>query len=225
MKTIRLAAIFSATLLAACAAPREAFYADRKEARESVDARAQAKETALANAATGCESDLCRVAVAAIANAGNNVAQVPAQQYRSPAESVLNLVSKALTVGASVYSQQLSGENLVNLAGVIASSAGDRSQHFDYSDHSDNSTAISGSFNDSSDNSSHGDTISDSGNTSDSNNGNAGRDLIGGDRIDNSGNYGDGNRQGSDGPIDDHSGEGDCDGSGDCLPPAEPIDP
>ncbi len=77
------------------------------------------------------------------------------------------------------------------------------------------------------DNSEHGDTISDSGNTTitDSQNGDhAGRDIIGRDSIDNSGNYGDDNRQGSPGPIDDHGNPGDCDGAGDCTPPAE-IDP
>ena len=71
-----------------------------------------------------------------------------------------------------------------------------------------------------------GDDIRDSGNTTvtDSQNGDhAGRDLIGRDRIDNTGNFGTDNRQGSDGPIDDHSDPGDdCTGS-DCSetpPPA-----
>ena len=142
-------------------------------------------------------------------------------QYQSQATSVLGLVERALSVGAAVYGQKIQGDSLVDLASVVASSAGDRSTHsfIDNSDHSDNSTSIVDSYN-------AGDTISDSGNTSvsDSNNGNAGRDVIGRDSVDNSGNIGTDNRIGSDGPIDDHGNPGDCDGAGDCTPPAE-IDP
>lgn len=84
---------------------------------------------------------------------------------------------------------------------------------------------VGGNYGDT-DNSTRGDDIRDSGNTTitDSQNGDhAGRDLIGRDRIDNTGNFGTDNRQGSDGPIDDHSDPGDDCTSSDCgddLPPA-----
>jgi len=81
---------------------------------------------------------------------------------------------------------------------------------------------INDSYNDSSDNSEHGDTISDSGNVSDSYNGDhAGRDIVGRDVIDNSGNYGDDNRQGSPGPIDNSDDGDDCSGSS--CNPVEPT--
>lgn len=80
---------------------------------------------------------------------------------------------------------------------------------------------INDSYNDSSDNSQAGDTISDSGNVSDSYNGDhAGRDIVGRDVIDNSGNYGDDNRQGSPGPIDNSDDGDDCSGSS-----CNPVDP
>lgn len=83
---------------------------------------------------------------------------------------------------------------------------------------------VGGNYGDT-DNSTHGDTISDSGNSTitDSQNGDhAGRDIVGRDRIDNAGNYGDDNRQGSDGPIDNSDPGDDCTGSdcGDDVPPA-----
>ena len=142
------------------------------------------------------------------------------QQYRSEAAGVLNLVDRALGIGGQVYGQKLQADSLVDLAGVIADSAGDRSTHsfIDQSDHSDNSTSIVDSFN-------AGDTIADSGNTtttiSDSGNGNAGRDVIGRDRTDNSGNIGTDNRIGSDGPISDDG--NDCSGSS--CNPVEPATP
>lgn len=211
--------------VAGCAAPRQAYYAAQQDYRTQVSAQNAAKQAAVQASAAGCSDDTCRVAVAAIAALTQGERIAAPGQYRSEGGSVLNLVGQALNVGASVYGQKLQADSLVDLAGVIAGSAGDRSNHFDYSDHSDNSTHIADSFNDSSDNSAHGDTISDSGNTSiaDSYNGNAGRDLIGGDRVDNNGNIGTDNRQDSPGPIDDHSDDGDdCSGES-CNPTENPV--
>lgn len=88
---------------------------------------------------------------------------------------------------------------------------------------------VGGNYGDT-DNSTRGDVIRDSGNStiSDSQNGDhAGRDIVGRDRIDNAGNYGDDNRQGSDGPIDNSDAGDDCDGAScnQTTPPAEEIDP
>lgn len=81
---------------------------------------------------------------------------------------------------------------------------------------------ISDSFND---NSTRGDEIAVSGDGSSVGDGN---ETVNGDNANNSGNIGEGNRQDSDGPFDDHSDPGDdCTGT-DCqgveLPP-EPVDP
>ena len=217
-----IAAGLIALALTACAASRQAHYAAQSEYRNAIATQNAAKLAAVQSGAASCTDDTCRVAVAAFAALVQSERIERPAQYRSQASTVLGLVERALSVGAAVYGQKIQGDSLVDLAGVIAGSAGDRSQHFDYSDHSatDNSVSIADSYNE------QGDTISDSGNTTiaDSNNGNAGRDLIGRDRIDNSGNIGTENRQDSPGPIDDHSDPGDCDGSGDCTPPAE-IDP
>lgn len=87
--------------------------------------------------------------------------------------------------------------------------------------------SVGGNYGDTAiDNSTHGDTISDSGNTAitDSQNGDhAGRDIVGRDRIDNSGNYGNDNRQGSDGPIDNSNDGDDCDGAS-CNPTTPPAE-
>lgn len=86
-------------------------------------------------------------------------------------------------------------------------------------------TNIADSFNDSSDNSTRGDEIAVSGDGSAVGDGN---DVVNGDNADNSGNIGEGNRQESDGPFDDHSNPGDeCEGD-DCqstTPVPEPVDP
>lgn len=207
-------AIAAILLTAGCAASRNAHYSAQSEYRAAIAAQNAAKLAAVQSSAASCSDDVCRVSVAAMAALVQSERIERPAQYRSQATSVLGLVERALSVGAAVYGQKIQGDSLVELAGVVASSAGDRSQHFDYSDHSttDNSVSIADSYN------AEGDTISDSGNVSDSNNGNAGRDLIGGDRIDNSGNIGSDNRQDSPGPIDDNSNPGDCDGSGDCAP-------
>lgn len=212
-----LAVLIAILLTAGCAASRQAHYAAQSEYRNAIAAQNAAKLAAVQSSAASCSDDTCRVAVAAMAALVQSERIDRPVQYRSQATSVLGLVERALSVGAAVYGQKIQGDSLVELAGVVASSAGDRSQHFDYSDHSttDNSVSISDSYN------ADGDTISDSGNVSDSNNGNAGRDLIGGDRIDNDGNFGNDNRQDSPGPIDDNSNPGDCDGESNCNPTTE----
>lgn len=215
---MRIFALLIAILLTAgCAASRNAHYAAQSEYRNAIAAQNAAKLAAVQSSAASCSDDTCRVAVAAMAALVQSERIDRPVQYRSQATSVLGLVERALSVGAAVYGQKIQGDSLVELAGVVADSAGDRSQHFDYSDHSttDNSVSISDSYN------AEGDTISDSGNVSDSNNGNAGRDLIGGDRIDNSGNYGNDNRIGSPGPIDNSDPGDDCDGAS-CNPTTTP---
>lgn len=216
---MRIFAVLIAILaLAGCAASRNAHYAAQSEYRAAIAAQNAAKLAAVQSNAAACSDDTCRVAVAAFAALVQSERIERPVQYRSQATSVLGLVERALSVGAAVYGQKIQGDSLVELAGVVANSAGDRSQNFDYSDHSttDNSVSIADSYN------AQGDTISDSGNTtvSDSNNGNAGRDLIGGDRIDNSGNIGTDNRIGSDGPIDNSNDGDDCDGES-CNPTTE----
>lgn len=215
-------------LMAGCAAPRHEYYEAQNAAREQSAARDMAKTAALATAAAGCESDLCRVSVAGFAALEKRESVAPAQQYRSAAGPVLDLVGKALGIGAQVYGAQVQGETLVDLAGVIAGSAGDRSTHsfIDQSDHSTHDDSTHGSFNDSSDNSTTGDTISDSGNTpttidvsGDGSSVGDGNSVNNGDNNDNSGDL----RDESAGPIDDNSNSGDCDGAGNCAP--EPIDP
>ena len=213
-----LIAILIAALLSACASSRNAHYAAQSEYRTAIAAQNAAKLAAVQSAASDCKTDTCRVSVAAMAALVQSERVERPVQYRSQAGTVLGLVERALSVGAAVYGQKIQGDSLVDLAGVIAGSAGDRSQHFDYSDHSatDNSVSIADSYNE------QGDTISDSGNTTiaNSNNGNAGRDLIGRDRVDNSGNIGNDNRQGSDGPIDNSDDGDDCSGAS-----CNPIEP
>jgi len=209
-------ALACALLLTACAASRKDFYDAQNDYREQIAARDAAKAAALQTAAAGCADDSCRIAIAGFAALARGETVAAPQQYRSEAAGVLNLVDRALGIGGQVYGQKLQADSLVDLAGVIADSAGDRSTHsyIDQSDHSDHSTHVADSFN-------AGDTITDSGNTtttiSDSGNGNAGRDVIGRDRTDNSGNIGTDNRQGSDGPIDNSDPGNDCSGSS-CNP-------
>lgn len=84
---------------------------------------------------------------------------------------------------------------------------------------------VGGNYGDT-DNSTRGDVIRDSGNSTitDSQNGDhAGRDIVGRDRIDNSGNYGNNNRQGSDGPIDNSDDGDDCSGAS-CNPNTPPAE-
>ena len=213
-------AIAAILLTAGCAASRNAHYAAQSEYRNAIATQNAAKLAAVQSNAAACTDDTCRVAVAAFAALVQSERVERPAQYQSQATSVMGLVERALSVGAAVYGQKIQGDSLVDLAGVVASSAGDRSTHsyIDQSDHSDNSTSISDSYN-------AGDTISDSGNTStsisDSGNGNAGRDLIGRDRIDNSGNIGTDNRQGSDGPIDNSDPGDDCSGES-CNPTEQP---
>lgn len=213
-----IAAGLIALALTACAASRQAHYAAQSEYRNSIATQNAAKLSAVQSAAADCKTDTCRVSVAAMAALVQSERVERPAQYRSQASTVLGLVERALSVGAAVYGQKIQGDSLVDLAGVIAGSAGDRSQHFDYSDHSatDNSVSIADSYNE------QGDTISDSGNTTiaNSNNGNAGRDLIGRDRVDNSGNIGNDNRQGSDGPIENSDDGDDCSGAS-----CNPIEP
>ena len=213
-------AIAAILLTAGCAASRNAHYAAQSEYRNAIAAQNAAKLSAVQSAAADCKSDTCRVSVAAMAALVQSERVERPVQYQSQATSVLGLVERALSVGAAVYGQKIQGDSLVDLASVVASSAGDRSTHsfIDNSDHSDNSTSIVDSYN-------AGDTISDSGNTStsisDSNNGNAGRDVIGRDSVDNSGNIGTDNRIGSDGPIDNSDPGDDCSGSN-CNPTEQP---
>lgn len=204
--------IVGAALLSACAASRKDFYDAQNDYREQIAARDSAKAAALQTAASGCTDDSCRIAIAGFAALARGETVAAPQQYRSEASGLLNLVDRAIGIGGQVYGQKLQADSLVDLAGVIADSAGDRSTHsyIDQSDHSDNSVSIADSYN--SDDDTSGDTIADS------NNGDhIGRDLIGGDRTDNSGNIGSDNRQDSPGPIDNSDDGNDCSGSS-CNP-------
>lgn len=212
-------AMACALLLTACAASRKDFYDAQNDYREQVSARDAAKAAALQTAAAGCADDSCRIAIAGFAALARGETLAAPAQYRSEGSAVLNLVDRALGIGGSAYGARMNRDTLVGIASIVADSAGDRSTHsyIDQSDHSDNSTSIVDSYN------ATGDTISDSGNVSDSNNGNAGRDLIGGDRIDNNGNFGNDNRQDSPGPIDNSDDGNDCSGSS--CNPVEPATP
>jgi hypothetical protein len=84
-------------------------------------------------------------------------------------------------------------------------------------------TNIADSYNDSSDNSTRGDEIAVSGDGSAVGDGN---ETVNGDNANNSGNIGEGNRQDSDGPFDDHSCEATEVGCGGSIElPPEPVDP
>lgn len=202
--------IFAVLLMAGCAANRAAYYSAQADYRAKVSADNAGQREAVASTAASCSDDTCRVAVAAIAALTRPERIEAPRQYRSEAGSWLGLLDRALGIGANAYAARMSRDTLLGVAGVIADNAGDRSQHFDYSDHSDNSTTITDSYN--SDDDTSGDTIADS------NNGDhIGRDLIGGDRTDNSGNIGSDNRQDSPGPIDNSDDGNDCSGSS-CNP-------
>lgn len=112
-------------------------------------------------------------------------------------------IDRLIGAGAAYAGAKLSLDAIGEVSSLVANSAGDRSTHDDHSVH------VADSYNDSSDNSTHGDTISGSYNTDQSaGDGSAigdGNDLINGDNAGNSGQIGDGNRQNSDGPFDDHS--------------------
>lgn len=213
--TMIVPAIAGALLLSACAASRKDFYDAQNNYREQIAARDAAKAAALQTAAAGCADDSCRIAIAGFAALARSENVAAPQQYRSEASGVLNLVDRALGIGGQVYGQKLQADSLVDLAGVIADSAGDRSTHsyIDQSNHSDNSVSIADSYN--SDDDTSGDTIADSYNGD-----HIGRDLIGGDRTDNSGVIGDGNRIESPGPIDNSDPGDDCDGAS-CNPSTE----
>ena len=213
--TMIVPAIAGALLLSACAASRKDFYDAQNNYREQIAARDAAKAAALQTAAAGCADDSCRIAIAGFAALARSENVAAPQQYRSEASGVLNLVDRALGIGGQVYGQKLQADSLVDLAGVIADSAGDRSTHsyIDQSNHSDNSVSIADSYN--SDDDTSGDTIADSYNGD-----HIGRDLIGGDRTDNSGVIGDGNRIESPGPIDNSDPGDDCSGES-CNPSTE----
>jgi hypothetical protein len=212
-----LLAIAAILALAGCAASRNAHYAAQSEYRNAIAQQNAAKLASVQSAAATCADDVCRVSVAAMAALVQSERIERPAQYQSEAVSVLGLVERALSVGAAVYGQKIQGDSLVELAGVVADSAGDRSQHFDYSDNSttDNSVSIADSYN--ADNDTSGDTISDSYNGD-----RIGRDVIGGDRTDNSGVIGDGNRFESPGPIDNSDPGDDC--SGESCNPTTPAE-
>ena len=149
-------AIAAILAMAGCAASRNAHYAAQSEYRNSIAAQNAAKLAAVQSNAASCSDDTCRVAVAAFAALVQSERVERPVQYQSQATSVLGLVERALSVGAAVYGQKIQGDSLVDLAGVVASSAGDRSIRIDQSNHSNNS--INDSQNDSSDHSVTGDT-------------------------------------------------------------------
>lgn len=218
----RIMIVLAALALTACAASRDAHYAAQREYTQAIAAQNASKLAAVNASADACADDVCRVAVAGFAALVQSDRIERPAQYRSQATSILGLVERAVSVGAAVYGQKIQGESLVDLAGVIAGSAGDRSTHsyIDQSNHSDNSTSIADSYNDSSDNSTTGDTISDSYNiptTIDvSGDGSAvgdGNDITNGHANDNSGDL----RIDSPGPIDNSDPGDDCDGES-CNP-------
>lgn len=210
-----IAAGLIALALTACAASRQAHYAAQSEYRNSIAAQNAAKLAAVQSGAASCTDDTCRVAVAAFAALVQSERVERPVQYQSQASTVLGLVERALSVGAAVYGQKIQGDSLVDLAGVIAGSAGDRSQHFDYSDHSetDNSVSIADAYN------AEGDTISDSGNVSDSNNTPTEIDVSGDGSA-----VGDGNNIDNSTDIDQSDPGDDCSGES-CNPITPEIDP
>jgi hypothetical protein len=122
-------------------------------------------------------------------------------------------VDRVLGIAGSVYGAKIAGDVITDVAGVVASNAGDRSTH------TDNSVHIADSYNDSSDNSTHGDTISGSYNQDNDNSAGDGsaigdnNELVNGDNAGNSGQIGDGNRQDSDDSNDgDECSGADCQG-------------
>lgn len=215
-------AIAAILLTAGCAASRQAYYDAASNAAAANASASKAQFDALAVAAEKCSTDSCAgMAMMGIALTRPPEAQAPAQ-YIEPGLRILGTVDRVIGAGGQILGEKFRMQGMVDLVETVSTNSGDRSQHFDYSDHSatDNSVSIADSYNE------QGDTISDSGNTTieNSNNGNAGRDLIGRDRIDNSGNIGQDNRQDSPGPIDQSDDGDDCSGES-CNPITPEIDP
>ena len=155
-------ALACALLLTACAASRQAYYDANAKAAEANALAVKAKFDALAAAAAKCDTEGCSgMAMMGIALTETPRAQaIP--QYSEPWLRALQFGERAISIGANVYGQKIQADALIGLAGVVSDNAGDRSQSFDYSDHSttnvDNSVAIADSYN--SDNDTSGDTDS-----------------------------------------------------------------
>ena len=208
-------AMACALLLTACAASRQAYYDANTKAAEANALAVKAKFDALAAASANCQTEGCTgMALMGIAMTETPQAQA-IRQYRSEGWQLVGLGERALALGFQAWSEDSRNDLFGGLFEAFSNNAGDRSQHFDYSDHSatDNSVSISDSYN--ADNDVSGDTISDSFNGD-----RIGRDVIGGDRTDNSGVIGDGNRIESPGPIDNSDPGDDCSGES-CNPSTE----
>lgn len=207
--------------------------------RESEAQAARAAESAAI--AAKCSTDACRTSIAtnlALRDAISALARgnVPAQtatpvpyardgaaRFRDIAGGVapllLGLAGEWRNVEISGHNRDIAGLHAARELGTVQAVAGLGGQIAAQPP----GIYVGGNYGDT-DNSEHGDTISDSGNTTitDSQNGDhAGRDIIGRDRVDNAGNYGDGNRQGSDGPIDNSDPGDDCSGAS-CNPIEQP---
>ena len=156
------AVIAGMLLLSACAASRQAYYDADAKAAEANALAVKAKFDALAAAAANCDTEGCSgMAMMGIALTETPRAQaIP--QYSEPWLRALQFGERAISIGANVYGQKIQADALIGLAGVVSENAGDRSQRFDYSDHSttnvDNSVAIADSYN--SDDDTSGDTDS-----------------------------------------------------------------
>ena len=211
----RLIALTLLALLSGCvhtehrATEAAAFYAAQEGARKPIF-----ELTAL----PGQTIELRGVQSLVVHNPNQDIKALPV--VHSP---IWRTVDRVLGIAGGIYGAKIAGDVITDVAGIVASNAGDRSIH------TDNSTHIADSYNDSSDNSQHGDTISDSYNqdndtTITAGDGSAigdGNDLINGDNAGNSGQIGDGNRQ--DSP--DSSNDGDeCSGV-DCQGVEVPTDP
>ena len=149
-------------LMAGCAASRQAYYDANTKAAEANALAVKAKFDALAAAAANCDTEGCSgMAMMGIALTETPRAQaIP--QYSEPWLRALQFGERAISIGGNVYGQKIQADALIGLAGVVSENAGDRSQRFDYSDHSttnvDNSVAIADSYN--SDDDTSGDTDS-----------------------------------------------------------------
>lgn len=234
MYASKLATLATIVLLGACSSKAELM---KQQTNAVIDFNQQQSDKFAARIDTladvsACADDACRIAGKAIAGMAT-VTQKPGYMPMPVSTPTLldrvvdGLVNRVLPLAVTEYGRGYGAKKNAEVEMAQWQAFGDA---FASTQGTTPDYVITGSFNSSDDNSSHGDTITDSGNTTlnDSQNGDhAGRDIVGRDVIDNSGNIGTGNRQGSDGPIDNSDDGDDCEGS-DCsivTPPEAPEAP
>jgi hypothetical protein len=178
--------------------------------------QATSNQSAIAETASSCQDDMCRVAVTLAGALGRPDMRVQAPQLRSPGEEfargfapIGHLLNTGLQVWGAGWLVDQSGQNMVDLVGSVGSVVGNVQGPVD------NSVTVGGNY---------GDTdngISVGGNYGDTRGDEIGRDQIGGDqRIgdDVRGScVGDASRNSSPGPIDNSDNSTD-------NPPPEPPD-